>query len=181
MRQATSADKYVIEGYFHSRMPGPLQGCGLGQWWHYLSQAIFFVHACHCLCVSICTKPNLVNTCCHWCGWKARLGHIWLWLAGDKRFLVFWELAEMSNTTQYKPTQCSLKPADMEGEKKPKQDCSYPPLPTYPDSWPILIIPQQNLVQHFSFSLFSERKKSQFRAPPFLHFSIRMWSLHRAR
>lgn len=56
---------------------------------------------------------------------------------------------------QYNPAQYSTEPANT-GEKKKhqQQDCSPPPLPTYPDSWPILIIPQQSPWQHFLFLFF---------------------------
>ncbi len=49
------------------------------------------------------------------------------------------------STVQNQPTRGKKK------KKTQQQDCSPSPLPTYPDSWPILIIPQQSPWQRFFY------------------------------
>lgn len=56
--------------------------------------------------------------------------------------------------TQPSPVQYSAEPANTKGKKHQQQDCSPSCLPTYSDSWPILIIPQQSPWQRFSFFFF---------------------------
>lgn len=69
------------------------------------------------------------------------------------------------NTVQNQPTQGKKKK-----KKHQQQDCSPSPLPTYPDSWPILIIPQQSPWQHFLFFPFFYKHCSE-RLHSF-HFNI---------
>ena len=159
-----SVEKHVIGAHSYSGIPfGPL-------WLQCLSQVLFVcmpvtksVSVCVCVCVSVwvCVAEHVqVFLCSYLCDslraeseaeWGIRIRKTSLGTSGcdwqeKKGSLCSGNWQREPDQTQYNPALPStVQNRPTLGEKKHQQQgCSPSSLPTYPDSWPILIIPQQS-------------------------------------
>lgn len=171
-----SVEKHVIGAHSFSGIPfGPL-------WLQCLNQAVFVcMPVTKCVCVFLSVSQNTCFTkfgeSVHVCAvtrmtcleLKARLSEgseflkqVWAHLVvigrrkkGPCVLGTGSKSLTQPSITQPSPVQYSAELANTKGKKHQQQDCSPSCLPTYSDSWPILIIPQQSPWQRFSFFFFS--------------------------